>query len=536
MAQEGSLLNACEAALQRVFPLSESGSIRIDTLFGRPTPVRSLYPLAHVHPSDAQATHTSDAPAVYKEHVIVSASWKPENGEDRMMYALEMFVYTLPTCGAGLLYVSKLDSTGFTPSAITTRSQIPDEYRHTPSVIAALTSATITYFASRSHWREIPHITHVSVHVLARAQPAYLFPSSSNHPRKHVLSDAALIRWWQARLSESIHQVNISQPNDLVSAFYVIPGYSRLDSHPLVPLVTSASEQEPKSSKAYVRDAQWVYGHPYNFTDPQTNEHPALPLHPHPSEHRKVSGNEMQRRRCLSTLVPIFHDDPKGRFINELCASAHEPGHRSATNTMYGVPQAQREAMLEREALDRIGIDQFCESLGYRQECCSGNAVGVFVVNVSQLGLPDARVVTASSQQEQSNEQSSLNSQPTDSHTASKRSAPHAQPDSLPTNTLENLLLKYMLQDACQWSDETQAVQLTRQYHEALDRASQKRTSQTSQQKLDEKNLWTTVQLEEFPERLLKQPATDSTSSSTSTNTPPDSSVRVLSVKRKRRA
>ncbi|WFC97373.1 hypothetical protein MYAM1_000083 [Malassezia yamatoensis] len=535
MAQDGSLLKACQAALQRVFPLSESGSVRIDTLFGRPTPVRSLYPLAHVHPSDAHARHTSDAPAVYKEHVIVSASWKPEHGEDRMMYALEMFVYTLPTCGAGLLYVSKLDSTGFAPSAITTRSQLPDEHRHAPSIIAALTSGVITYFASRSHWREMPHITHVSVHVLARAQPAYLFPSSSNHSRKHVLSDAALIRWWQARLSESIHQVRVTQPNDLVSAFYVIPGYSRLDSHPLVPLITSLSEQEPKSCKAYVRDAHWIYGHPYNFTDPKTNASPALPLHPHPSEHRKLSGNEVQRKRCLSTLVPIFHDDPKGRFINELCAGAHEPGHRSATSTMYGVPQAQREAMLEREALDRVSIDQFCESLGYRQECCSGNAVGVFVVNVSQVDQRDAQRAPVSSQQEQGNEPS-WDPHPTDSHAATKRSAPHAQPDSLPTNTLENLILKHMLQDACQWSDDTQAVQLTRQYHEALDRAGQRQTSQTSQQKHGEKNLWTIVQLEKFPENLLKPSTVDSTTTSTSANTPPNSSIRVLSVKRKRQA
>ena len=70
-AEEGTLLAACSAALRAASPpLAESGTIRLHTLFSRPRPVRSLYPLAHVD-------IVSDAKPVSKwlGHVVVTAAW-----------------------------------------------------------------------------------------------------------------------------------------------------------------------------------------------------------------------------------------------------------------------------------------------------------------------------------------------------------------------------------------------------------------------------------------------------------------------------
>ena len=391
MAPPDSLLGACTAALQRTFPLQEAGRVRVQTSFSRPYPVRSLYPLAHIHPTDGHASRASDALAVYKEHVVVTATWTPTGGEERMMYAIECYVYTLPACGAGLFYVAKLDSTGYGPRVVPERAHLPETYRDTPSIATALTAATVAYFASRTHWRSMPHITHVSVHVLARAQAAYLFPSSPDNPRKRALSDAALIRWWRACLSEAIAQLRDAHPADQVHAYYLIPGYARLDSHPLVPLVPTDAPSAVAGRDAAVHAAGWVYGHPYSPAGAGEAVRPALPLHPRDEEQRSVHTNEAQRRVSLATLIPVFPDDPKGRFINELCSSAHEPGKRVAGDHVAGISSAHRDAMLERQALDRLDVDRFWESMGFRQECSSGNAVGVFVVSVS--GCSEAKEV-----------------------------------------------------------------------------------------------------------------------------------------------
>ncbi|WFC96923.1 hypothetical protein MBRA1_003589 [Malassezia brasiliensis] len=505
MAPRDSLLGACTAALHRAFPLQEAGRVRIQTSFSRPYPVRSLYPLAHIHPTDGHASRASDAFAVYKEHVVVTATWTPTGGEERMMYAIECYVYTLPACGAGLFYVAKLDSTGYGPRVVPQRTHLPATYRDAPSIATALTAATVTYFASRAHWRHLPHITHVSVHVLARAQAAYLFPSSPDNPGKRALSDAALIRWWRACLSEAIAQLRKTHPTDHVHAYYMIPGYAKLDSHPLVPLVPTEAPSAPTGRDAAVYAAGWVYGHPYSAAGAESAVRPALPLHPCDDEQRTVHTNDAQRRVSLATLIPVFPDDPKGRFINELCSSAHEPGKRAAGD-VTGVSAAHRDAMIERQALDRMDVDRFWESMGFRQECSSGNAVGVFVVSVS--GCPEGKGMETTSEAEVTDEAraapeptAELAAEPA-AEPASHRAAPAPQPGSLPQSTLEDLVIKYMLQDACRWGDATEAVRLTEHYLVALDRATRRKTSE-SEGVDTEHQLWDTVDLEATPAEVI---------------------------------
>lgn len=515
---DATLLAACQSALRRPFPLQEGGDVRIHTAFSHPRPVRSLYPLAHIHPSDGQASSASDAPTVWQEHVMVTASWKAGDDE-RLMYALEAYVYTVPAAGAGLLYISKLDSTGYGPTVLPGRTHLPDAYRHAPSITTALTAATIAYFASRAHWRMSPHIRHVSVHVLARAQAAYLFPSSPDNKAKRVLSDAALIRWWQACLSESIAQVREAHPADAVSAYYVIPGYARLDSHPLVPLLAAGAEHAPGSRGSKLSEAQWVYGHPYSAlgSGKAPDALPSLPLHPAPSEERTVHGNNALHRRTLSTMIPIFPDDPKGRFINEMCATAHEPGKLPAPGEDGArLSLEHREAMAERQTLDRTSADAFWERMGFRQECSSGNAVGVFVVGVSQ-SKEAARA-------------------PADAPPPSDRTTPPAQPFALPHPMLEDLVLKHLLRDACHWSDADQAVRLTGQFYQALDRAMRRKASAdtTADELAGRGEIWDICSLPPAPPSVAA--AGKRSADAHEPPSAPAAPVRVLSVKRKRRS
>lgn len=92
-----TLRKALARALETHAPaLSESGCLRLHTVFSRPLLVRSLYPLAHIHPSDACTP--PDAPAhVWQEQVLITAAWRPDDGDERLAYALELYVYTLPS-------------------------------------------------------------------------------------------------------------------------------------------------------------------------------------------------------------------------------------------------------------------------------------------------------------------------------------------------------------------------------------------------------------------------------------------------------
>ena len=459
---EGSatlLQTLVEALRSTQFALASGGSVRIDTLFSRPRKVNTLYPLAHVHPTDAGASSEADAVPVWLEHVVVTAAWAEASTDaERLMYALELFVYTLPTQGAGILYVSKLDTTGHGPRAVpgAWREHLPEEYRGGASLTTVITAATLAYFMGRDHWRQTPGIRHVSLHILARAQGAYLFPSSTENAGKRVLSDTALIRWWRACVSEAIWRRRLAGSTDMVHAYYVLPGYTRLDSHPLVPLPpadtpAASATSTPRDKLAGVA---WRYGHPYSRQGAALGAEeplPPLPLHPAAAEERSRRGRCAFPDRVLATVLPVFPDDPKGRFINEITREAHEPGTLVSAGTSGPArpTAAHRAAMHERQVLDRTSVDEFWERMGFRQECSSGNTVGVFVVGFSEPAQASDTAADA----------------------ADAADPPAAQPLSLPHPLPEDLVFKQLMRDACDWSSRDGSTRLTREFYQAVDHA-----------------------------------------------------------------
>ncbi|KAE8258226.1 hypothetical protein A4X13_0g1820 [Tilletia indica] len=216
----------------------------------------------------------------------------------QMTLALECFLYTVPVHRAAILYVSKLDSTGLGPSCpksghVPFMSEEVEEVLEGQAATAegnaqpsttltrAISTAFVSYFASFQHWLpfsspeppvvqdifpfpprlektlatrckalEKSPIRHLSVHVLARAQRCYLFPDSNLNPSKRVLSDGGLIRWWRRTLSDAIFATRFEHARAVqesggfssdhsqltVQPFYLIPGYSKYESHPIVPL------------------------------------------------------------------------------------------------------------------------------------------------------------------------------------------------------------------------------------------------------------------------------------------------------------
>lgn len=552
ISAKSRLLQTVQSALDNsAAAKSVRGKIRLEVLFSIPRQARELYPYAHYDAQDASKTSRSHSVEAYIEHVFMTASYaneeagteeeqpKVKNGA-RLMYALECFLYTLPKHKSAVLYVSKLDSSGWGPRLPAKHLQpfLPRQKDDASSSAAAplhastsitrvITEAFIRHFASLDHWNgqdeRLAKVDHLSLHILARAQGAYLFPSSNENSTKHVLSDGQLIKWWRSVVTSV---VGLAKSNQLdVRPFYIIPGYDRLESHILLPLPSA--------------DSDWVYGHPYSLKGaglPDGASLPPLPLSG-PTFGRdgkmvlastpSVTPSSLNAQH-IATLLPHFPDDPKSRFIAELANDAHEitsishnsiplnkrravgatapipasvehdnvrqtrsstPGARRSATPSTPPPSSgmargsrrassrsgtsspspvkltttQRQGMRERSALDRVSADEFWARMAFRQECCSGNAVGVFVALFTRQIL--------------SNDESIVNksiSNPANGNTGGGRSMA-GQPLALPHQILQDIIFKRLMIDDCDWSKGELSVDLTRNWEQAIGQALQRK-------------------------------------------------------------
>lgn len=608
-----SLLSSIRTALSASPPaVAEPGTLRIHTLFSIPRQVKSLYPLAHIHPVDLEYNKRATPIAALEEQIFITASWaslssdeapqaaeaskRGETGETAssqeaardttaplLVLAMELYLYTIPELGSAVLYISKLDSSGWGPKAIPTalrESLSKQVYRGQDTAFgntltATFSSAVTQHFSTFQHWDHSPSsprpISHLSIHILARSQRAYLFPSSPENKNKKVLSDGGLIKWWRAVMSDVIvntsdsssplRQASASKTEIDARAFYVIPGYSKNESHPLVPLVredpppasSSSFGSKPRTQEQVLRAAGWVYGHPYSPAGASCSETnlPPLPLHWQQSSFVLASGGSKEhvqtdplandydpkRVRTVPTLMPHFSDDPKTRFLDEMARDAHEhSGWKKKTSTTNnptapedgeskapgvtkeerehgieeainisdfkgengnkrktaadegdadGAASAEREGkrirsdeqatsafksamfnstasagsgvplvtlralMRERQAMDDLPIDEFWERMGFRQECCSGNAVGVLVILFTRSKPTPASPNLSA---------------------AVKPISLERQPLSLPYKVLGDLVFKSLMKDTCEWNKVTHARQLTQSWWHGVDR------------------------------------------------------------------
>ncbi|GAA5884158.1 hypothetical protein JCM6882_002159 [Rhodosporidiobolus microsporus] len=298
------------------------------------------------------------------------------------LVALEATLYTVPSTCTTLLYISKVDTTGLSASS--------------PPPTRALVSAFIAY-----HLLHPPHgSTRVRIHIFARAQGQYLFPGSVDNEKKRVLDDKGLCRWWKGTVERGVKRVEEERKmataaalndaatptptNDDLRLFYLIPGLSYLESIPYVPLpAPSLGPSLPLTP--------WSYSHPYFSL--------SSPLH---------SASIPPSALPLPDLIPAFPDDPKSRFLHSLTSSAVSSSGTEGdyddvflalssmtftTGQPLGARKAAVEAEVERERkrlTDGVpgGVEEWWERMAFRQECCSGQLVGFFVVAAGEPSPP----------------------------------------------------------------------------------------------------------------------------------------------------
>ncbi|KAI9707676.1 MAG: hypothetical protein M1836_000637 [Candelina mexicana] len=251
-----------------------------------------------------------------------------------LVFAIEVLIYS--TANLTTLFVSKADSTGYLHFL-----ELP---KGTTSPLKTISTTIISYLAET---RQRPSIRLV-VSLFARAQDQYLFPGSIENHGKHVLSDRRLVKWWCEVLDPVVRENTAESHNGntpvsraeaagakTAQAYLIVPGFDKYETISFFP--SSVKAEKPGEKR-------WISSHPL----------------------RDISNHPNAPPRCL---IPHFPDDPKARFLVELDDEIPE-GPASQTSDS---PSKRGNSGQWRSVRT---LEQFWETMAFRQECSSGRLVG----------------------------------------------------------------------------------------------------------------------------------------------------------------
>ncbi|KAI9655503.1 MAG: hypothetical protein M1829_000647 [Trizodia sp. TS-e1964] len=257
-----------------------------------------------------------------------------------LIFAIEVLVYT--TESLTTLFVSKADSTGYLHLL-----EIPAD---SPSPLKTVTSVFLSHLVKCRKRKGVK----LTISLFARAQDQYLFPGSSENRGKHVLDDRGLIKWWGKILDSILREYpgnvdHITSPLSASSAghnfsdeitaegYLIVPGFDKYETMQLYPPIAKSEPLEKR---------RWINGHPLRTIAPYPEAPP----------------------RCL---VPHFPDDPKARFLDDLEDEVSQALDAPITNPLTPSKRPRRGEWRSVRT-----IEQFWDTLAYRQECSAGRIVG----------------------------------------------------------------------------------------------------------------------------------------------------------------
>lgn len=259
------------------------------------------------------------------------------------VFAVEVLIYT--TEYLTTLFVSKADSTGYL--------HLLNLPHGTPSPFKTIAS---TFLASLIENRR-RSATKLVLSLFARAQDQYLFPGSIENPRKHVLTDRGLVKWWCQVLDPILSRYPTAcngtmpepRPTEGNAAGYKSQGFLRVpgcDLYETSAFFPSEKHGNPSTS------GRWKASDPL----------------------RELARSETLPERCL---IPRFPDDPKARFVDELDDELPTPPPETVA--------ASSEAQNSDRWRSVRSLEEFWEMMAFRQECSAGRLVGFLWV----LVVPD---------------------------------------------------------------------------------------------------------------------------------------------------
>ena len=279
-----------------------------------PRPCDALFspPAGHEPENTRLASHFLSA--------SINTTWGAENKQvETLVLGVEALAYS--TKHLTTIFVSKADSTGYLP-------------QQRPSASKAVITTFLKWLASNERERH-PSRTLV-ISLFARAQSQYLFPGSADNSGKHVLDDRQLIKWW-GRVLDPIFPEDSGEDEDPNSDGYItVPGYERGELRQFMP---------PSNNKPGAR-ARWKPGNPLTEL----------------ASIRKIPAHAPPR-----SLLPLFPDDPKARFMHDLDGEVGIAKDKTTTS-----PSKRRSGKWSTIR----DLDRFWEAMEFRQECSSGRLVG----------------------------------------------------------------------------------------------------------------------------------------------------------------
>ncbi|KAI0392845.1 hypothetical protein F5Y17DRAFT_434907 [Xylariaceae sp. FL0594] len=283
-----------------------------------PSKTEALYYSPALKPTgpDAEPRATRLLTTYCEKHFLAVSIPDPATQQDVIFLGLEIYIYT--TTYTTTIFVSKADSTGYLYLQ-------PSPRGHSP--IKDITLAFIRFLID--HRRRASK--QLVVNLFARAQSQYLFPGSVKNPKKHILDDRGLIKWWCNVVNPL---VGSGSPDSITSkvdflGYLIIPGLDSYETRAFVPRSPGSGSQ-----------VSWTVGDPLKHISPYANDQATfgdVPL------------------RCL---IPTYPDDPKARFVDDLEESTPE---KAKLVSGWKTPKT---------------LAHFWEMMAFRQECSSGRMTG----------------------------------------------------------------------------------------------------------------------------------------------------------------
>jgi regulator of Ty1 transposition protein 109 len=422
MGANNSLISHLESSFSKI---PNPHTVHFTVLSSAPRRTTSLYPYAVNHPRCFQVDYLvtlatevdrPDATPTPKDGVQsrdldgVKDSEQVEGkvkdtgkgkGKGRVLTtALSAHLYILPHHRTSILYISKLDSSG---------------HPNTPTPLSRIfITTTLSYFLD-PRTRPTPY---VRIQLFARSQGQYLFPNSSEGPKK-VLGGLGLCGWWKGvyeDIASSALQNSALQNAEggegekggEVKLGMVLPGYSWDEAKGML------GQRRPLA-----KGLEWTANAPFDTplplpTTSSSSSSSSLGstslLGPTSSCSDIGTSTTTSARPSLASLIPSLPDDPKARFLDDLVSEGAEDPRRHLllkakpdqttgsgssssiqTDSSPGKKIQKNRAKADNEAerrftqatLERVSVPEYWERMGFRQECISGDVTGFFTLESS---------------------------------------------------------------------------------------------------------------------------------------------------------
>jgi len=352
-------MNLRDSLLDALRSLPGTREFHVHILVSAPSKTQELFPYA------------SPRPRVWQQHIIVLASEQPSVAQPRVFVtAVEAYFYVIPSTRSGILYVSKVDSTG--------QGQKPSP---TSTIVKQLIRFYVDPDTRPNSGGTSGLAEHVWVHVFARAQSQYLFPNSADFEGKRPLSDVKLCSWWKSVLTsvaEELSKRTGRKEGEKIKLWHVLPGLNELEAFQALRSATSSTNLDSPSSSDRPSIA-WTYGHP---STQKLDDVDSIPL-PCPADGKGVaSGSSFN----LGRFIPSFEDDPKARFMDEIAHTTNSdviksPVRKKAKKAAdEDIHEVEKRDSSRTGELEKVTPEEYWERMSFRQECVAGIVTGFFAM------------------------------------------------------------------------------------------------------------------------------------------------------------